>query len=49
MKKELNENEKTNNISDLCDKKYIKEKQDKINDIEEITIISLDQVDKIGF
>ena len=26
MKKELNENEKTNNISDLCDKKYIKEK-----------------------
>ena len=49
MKKELNENEKTNNFSDLCDKKYIKEKKGKIDDIEGITIISLDQVDKIGF
>lgn len=49
IQKELNENEKTNNISDLCDKKYIKEKKGKIDDIEGITIISLDQVDKIGF
>ena len=49
IQKKLNEKEKTNNISDLCDKKYIKEKKGKIDDIEGITIISLDQVDKIGF
>ena len=49
IQKKLNEKEKTNNISDLCDKKYIKEKKGKIDDIEGRTIISLDQVDKIGF